>query len=109
MPLDDRKRANNIAGLGKLKNVRVSHRVLSDQLWLDLFLSLSLSHLENIVLNSFKILHGLSYPQIGNPLDYDVVTETITDIQKKFNKGEDNTMSIAVISDRDWLLGGNGF
>lgn len=42
---------------------------------------------------------------IGNPLDYDVLTETITDIRKNFNKGEDITMSIAVISDRDWLLG----
>lgn len=40
-------------------------------------------------------------------MDYDMLTDTIANIQKSFKQGEEFPFSIVVISDREWLLGGN--
>lgn len=51
---------------------------------------------------SFICFHML---QIGNPMNFDTLQETIMNIQKSL-KNKDIPLSIVVISDRDWLLGG---
>ncbi|KAJ0035010.1 hypothetical protein Pint_24696 [Pistacia integerrima] len=77
VPIDDRKRATNALGHGKLKNVQVSHRVLSRPF----------------------------HQGIGNPMDYDNLKETIINIQHTVNNSEDIPFSIVVISDRESLFG----
>lgn len=111
VPLDDRNRARRVAGQGKLKNVRVSHRVLPHSInpesrafslvifFIIISLEVSLIFLTIISFYFFVML------QIGNPMNFDTLQETIRNIQHS-SKNEDIPLSIVVISDREWLLGG---
>lgn len=45
--------------------------------------------------------------QIGNPMNYDTLKQAIIRSKSSFKRTEDIPLSIIVISDRDWLLGGN--
>ncbi|KAL6185042.1 hypothetical protein ACLB2K_041177 [Fragaria x ananassa] len=46
----------------------------------------------------------LKHVQIGNPMNFDTLQETIRNIQHS-SKNEDIPLSVVVISDREWLLG----
>jgi hypothetical protein len=43
--------------------------------------------------------------QVGNPLNYDTLKQTIMRMKSKYRKGKNIPLTILVISDRDWLLG----
>ncbi|XP_026446629.1 putative ion channel POLLUX-like 2 [Papaver somniferum] len=43
--------------------------------------------------------------RIGNPMNFDVLTEAILKIQNSLKKAEGIPLSIVVISDREWLVG----
>lgn len=100
VPLDDRNRARKIAGQGKLNNVQVSHRV---------YIAQPTQRDESFSPSFFPFLLILFFYmlQIGNPMNYDTLKETIVNIRKSFNNCEDIPLSIVVITDREWLLGGN--
>ena len=44
--------------------------------------------------------------QVGCPLNYDTLKDTIINIRKSAKSDKKVPLSIVVISDRDWLIGG---
>lgn len=110
VPLDDRERTSNAVGHGKLKNVRVSNKVPSlDHHWAELLFAFFLDDIFCFLSRKPSIIYlqFIYMLQIGNPLNFDTLKDTIMNIQNSFKDGEELPLSIVVISDRGWLLGGN--
>lgn len=45
--------------------------------------------------------------QVGSPVNYETLKEAILNIRNSFKDAKDIPLSIVVISDREWLIGGN--
>ncbi|KAI3964854.1 hypothetical protein MKW92_031840 [Papaver armeniacum] len=52
-----------------------------------------------------KLKHVEVSHRIGNPMNFDILTEAILKIQNSLKKAEGIPLSIVVISDREWLVG----
>lgn len=50
-----------------------------------------------------KIRHQF---QVGNPMEYSTLEETIINMRNNVRKEEDLPFSIAVVSDKEWQVGG---
>lgn len=44
--------------------------------------------------------------QVGNPMDYSTLEDTINNMRTNIRKDEDIPFSIAVVSDKEWQVGG---
>ncbi|KAK6161414.1 hypothetical protein DH2020_004795 [Rehmannia glutinosa] len=55
------------------------------------------------MLKNIRVSHRVI--AVGNPMEYDTLEDTIINLQRSFNKEEEFSFSIAVISDKEWQVG----
>jgi hypothetical protein len=61
---------------------------------------------KNIVLLLFGNFYVMMSIQVGCPMNYDILKEAIINIRKSAKCDKNVPISVVVISDRDWLIGG---
>lgn len=62
-----------------------------------------------VVMVAFSLWMGWLWKylfQVGNPMNYEMLKEAILNIRNSVKGGKDLPLSIVVISDREWLVGG---